>query len=154
MVRSASILSTLLLQLACGVLPGADLETPVDDVRRVAQDLRWSKQHQASATIDVTEFVPPVAILAVPPGMHTLREIELLFSAEAARECVRRMAGGQPLTTDTSTLYICSARQITSSFFHDDASVPKPVALWKESPGNVAVLLERQGDEVQIVGLR
>jgi hypothetical protein len=153
MLRSAPILFTLLLQLAC-LPPASDHKTPIDDVRRVAQDLRWTKQSRAIATIDLAEFTPPVAVLAVPPGTYALRELEQVVSTEQGREWLRLMAAGRPLTTDNPTLYVFGAHQMTSSILYDDASIPKLVGLWKESMGDVSVLLERQDEDVQIVGLQ
>lgn len=154
MLRAASILSTLLLQIGCGLSPGSGLKTPTDDVRRVAQDLRWTRQNRAIASINTADFAPPVTVLAVPPGTHALRDLESLVQSEQAREWLRRITGGGQLTTDNATLYIFGARQMTSAFLQDEASIPKPVGLWKERAGDVEVLLERQGDEVQIVGLQ
>jgi hypothetical protein len=154
MLRSASVLFTLLLQLACTLPSDADLKTPTDDVRRVAQDLRWRKQSRAIARIDMAEFTPPVAVLAVPPGTHALGDLEQLFPAGQGREWVRGIAGGRPLTTDTPTIYVLGARQMMSSLPHDEASIPKPVGVWKESMGDIGVLLERQGDDVRLVGLQ
>src|SRR5690349_13488168 len=105
MLKSAAILFTLFLQIACDLPRDADIRTPTDDVRRVAQDLRWTKQSRAIANLDTTKFTPPVAVLAVPPGTHALSELEQLLPTEQGREWLRRMASGRPLTTDNPTLY-------------------------------------------------
>ena len=154
MLRSASILLTALLQFACVRLPKDEFPTHLDVVRQVAQDLRWTKQTQGVARIEMSELTPPVGVLAVPPGMHGLDELESLVPSEQGRELLRQRFGARPMTTENPTLYIFATHQTMSFYLHDEASISKAIGVWKERMRDFEILLERHGDDVQIVGLR
>jgi hypothetical protein len=121
-----------------------------DRVDAAASDLRWTKQ--TSGVADVRLHYPrPVLVFARPPGRYSSEQLAALAPTPESKEWIgsRRAAPIEP------SLYVYGpGRSEKAAYFHNHVSVPNARALWKQDDGSLEVSLERQGDEVHIVGIR
>jgi len=74
-------------------------------------------------------------------------------SAEG-KEWLKKRLRGQPLNPTQPELYVLASRGVESTSFYEALSIPKPIALWKQSDTPLEISLKREGDGVQIIALR
>jgi len=148
---SYRVIATVALALLVGCSSPVPPELELHDaIEKAASDLRWNKQTEGVATARI--YLPkPVAVLALSSGKYSTEQLRGLLPSTESKDWLN----GRFATPSTPSIYAFGpGRAELGLYFQDHILVPKSIGLWKQDDTPLEVLLRRDGDDVQIVGLR